>query len=76
MTLIDAPITYNIENSSKESELNNTCYRHLTYEIRNINKGTKQSIFTDAYSFVSLLKSIGQYEKIDLLCKLKERIES
>ena len=57
-TLTDAPITYNIENGSNESE-KYKCHRHLAYEIRNV-KGTKQSICTDTYSVGYLLKSIGQ----------------
>ena len=66
VTLIDAPIFYNLENGSKESEKYNKCHRHLAYEIRNV-KGTKQSICTDTYSVDYLLKNIGQYEKIDWL---------
>ena len=43
VTLISAPITYNVENGYKESKKYNKCHCHLAYEIRNV-KGTKQSI--------------------------------
>ena len=66
VTLIDAPITYNIENGSKESEKYKKCHGHLACAIRSVS-GTKQSICTDTYSVGYLLRSIGQYEKIDLL---------
>ena len=62
MTLIDATITYNIENGYKESEKCNKCHHHLAYEIRNV-KGTKQSICTDTYSVGYFLKSIGHLKK-------------
>ena len=66
-SLIDVPITYDIENGSKESEKYiaiQQCHRYIAYEIRNV-KGTKQLVCTDIYWVVCLLKSIRQYEKID-----------
>ena len=73
VTLIGAPITYNIENGSKERE-KYKCHRHLAYEIRNV-KGTKQSICTATYSVGYLLKSIGQYEKIDLIFNVGRKLK-
>ena len=55
-----------IENGSKVSEKYNKCHRRLAYEIRNV-KGTKQSICTNTYLVGCLLKSIGRYQKTDLL---------
>ena len=66
MTLIDAPLSYNIGNGSKESDKYNKCHCHLAYEIRDV-KGTKQLICTGTYLVAYLLKNIRQYEKIDML---------
>ena len=72
--MIDAPITYNIENGPKKNEKYNKCHLHLAYEIRNV-KGTKQSICTDTYLVIYLLKSIGQYEKIDLILSVHRNLK-
>ena len=56
VSLINASITFNIENGSKKSEKYNKCRHHLASEIRNV-KGTKQSISSDTYLVVCLLKS-------------------
>ena len=61
VTLIDAPLSCNIGNGSKESDKHNKFHRHLVYEIRHI-KGKKQSICNGTYLIGYLLKSIGQYE--------------
>ena len=66
VTLIDAPLSYNIGNGSKESDKYNKCHCHLAYEIRDV-KGTKQLICTGTYLVAYLLKNIRQYEKIDML---------
>ena len=71
---INAPITYNIENGSKEREKYKKRHHHLAYEIGNV-KGTKKSICTDTYLLVYLLKSIGQYEKIDLLFSVENKLK-
>ena len=61
VTLIDAPLSYNIGNGSKESDKYNKCHWHLAYEIRDI-KETIQSVCTDTCLVGYLLKSIGQCE--------------
>ena len=60
VTLIDAPLSYNIRNGSKESGKYNQFHHHLADKIRDI-KGTKQSIFTGTYLVGYLIKSIGQH---------------
>ena len=61
VTLIDAPVGYDIGNCSKESDKYNQFHCHLAYEIKDI-KETKQSFCTDTYLVGYLLQSIGQYE--------------
>ena len=36
VTLINAPITYDVEIGSKESEKNSKCHRHFAYETRHV----------------------------------------
>ena len=67
VTLIDAPLSYNIRNGSKESGKYNQFHHHLADKIRDI-KGTKQSIFTGTYLVGYLIKSIGQHVEYCLLC--------
>ena len=65
--MIDAPLSYNSRNRSKESDKYNKFHHHLADKIRDI-KGTKQSICTGTYLVGYLIKSIAQYVEYCLLC--------
>ena len=62
VTFIDAPVTYNIGNGSKESNKYNKFHRHWAYEIRDI-KGTKQWTCTDTNLVGFCLKTLDSMNK-------------
>ena len=61
VTLIDAQLSYNFGNGSKESDKYNKFQCHLVCDIRDV-KGTKKSISTGTCLADYLLKRIRQYE--------------
>ena len=54
-TLVTEPVIYNIHPGSAENKLYNSQHRHLAYELRNV-PGSKQSVYTDAYSLGHMFK--------------------
>ena len=63
VTLIDAPLSYNIGNGSKESDKYNKFHCHLADKIRDI-KGPKQSISTGMHIWLVIcLKALDSMNK-------------
>ena len=62
VTLIDASVSYNIGNGSKECDKYNEFQPHLAYEISDI-KGTKQSLCTKHIWLAICLKALDSINK-------------